>query len=103
MRLRLVLASLGAVTALLVPAAASAAVSPNADPTVDPSIATYSHMQLAYDSAFCLSFSSGHTANGTPLQMFNCNSTAEQQWIRIHVADEDHVDGWVMQNKATDK
>jgi hypothetical protein len=46
LRLRLVLASLGAVTALLVPAAASAAVNPSAGPTIDPSIATYSHMQL---------------------------------------------------------
>jgi hypothetical protein len=97
MRLRLLLACLGAVTCLAAPAAASASV------TADPDVGTYSQMQNGFDSLFCLSFDDGHTANGTPLQIFNCNGAPTQQWIRVHVVNEDHGDFWAIQNKKTKK
>jgi hypothetical protein len=97
MKLRVLLTCLAIATPLLAPAAASASVS------TDPDVATYSHLQYAFNHAFCLSFQDGNTANGTPLQIFNCNATPQQMWIRVHVVDEDHLDYYAIQNKATQK
>jgi hypothetical protein len=97
MKLRFLIACLGAATCLAAPAAASASVS------ADPGVATYSQMQNATHPSFCLSFEDGKTANGTPLQIFDCNGTPTQQWIRIHVVNEDNGDFWVLQNKKTQK
>ena len=84
MKLKSLFSCLVAVCFLLAPAAASASVS------TAPDVTTYSQMQYAYDSLFCLSFEDGHTANGTPLQIFTCNGTDTQKWIRVHVVNEDN-------------
>jgi len=97
MKLKSLFACLVAACFLLAPAAASASVS------TAPDVTTYSQMQYAYDSLFCLSFEDGHTANGTPLQIFTCNGTDTQKWIRVHVVNEDNGDFYVIQNKKTQK
>jgi hypothetical protein len=60
-------------------------------------------LPYAFNHAFCLSFQDGNTANGTPLQIFNCSATPQQMWIRVHVVTEDHIDFYAIQNKATQK
>jgi len=68
-----------------------------------PDVRTYAPMVNAFSGAVCLSILNGNTATGVQAQIFACDNSAQQNWIRVFYSNAGFIDTFWLVNKKTQK